>query len=146
MRGSGMDIETLLLRNALMGGDGLLGGVDWLTVLTLLMVGLVYFLAPVFGYGMGKRGLFVASLWVLIGKMGLALLRVCMVAMEIIDRGQMSNSGGSGTNMMQMLFVLLNVFETGLFVLGIVLFVIGLTALRRDMDLPRGRARDFPDE
>ena len=146
MRGSGMDLETLLFRNALMGGGGLLGGVDWLTVLALLMVGLLYFLAPVFGYRTNNRGLLLASLWVLIGKMGLALLRVCIVAMEILDRAKVPSSGGGNSTMMETLLVLVSVFETGLFILGIVLFVIGLTALRRDMDLPRGRLRDLPDE
>jgi hypothetical protein len=77
-----MDIETLLLRSWAMGGGGPLGGVDWLTVLALLMVGLLYFLAPVFGYRTNNRGLLLASLWVLIGKMGLALLRVCILVVQ----------------------------------------------------------------
>jgi hypothetical protein len=66
--------------------------------------------------------------------------------MEILDRAKIPTSGGGNSTMMETLLVLVSVFETGLFILGIVLFVIGLTALRRDMDLPRGRVRDFPDE
>lgn len=148
MRGSGIDLETLLLRSWALGGGGLLGGVDWLTVVALLVTGALYFLAPVFGYRMSNRGLLVASLWVFIAKMGLALLRVCIVAMEFLDRTKVPTSGGSGssTNMMEMVLIVMSVFETGLFVLGIVLLVIGLTALRRDMDLPRSPRRDFPDD
>ena len=143
MKMSNVDFETLLLRSWMSGGSGLLGGIDWLTLLALLVVGVLYFLAGVFGYR--QRGLVLASLWVLILKLGLALLRVCILALEILDRPKVAGSGGSSTTA-EMLIVLLNVFETGLFFLGLVLFVIGLSALRRDMDLPRSVPRGFQDE
>jgi hypothetical protein len=112
--------------------------------LALLAVAAVYFLAPVLGYRIGQRGLLLASLWVLIGKMGMGVLKVCIVAMEILDRPKAGV--GSGPQTTENVIVLLSVFETGVFVLGIVLFVVGLSALRREMDLPRSLPRGFSDE
>lgn len=138
MNASNPELQMLLLRSGAMGGR-----VDWLTVLALLVVAILYFLAPVFGYRTGNRGLLLASLWVFIGKMGLALLCVGILAMAYLDHPSMVSAGsptGMGT-----VFVFLNVFEMALFVLGIVLFVVGLTSLRRDMDLPRSLPREFRD-
>jgi hypothetical protein len=143
MQGPNLDLDSIIVRSWLMGGSGPLGGVDWLTLLALLVVGTLYFLAPVFGYRAGNRGLLLASLWVLLGKMGLALLRVCIIALELLDRPRVTGSASKTTT--ETLFVLMSVFETGLFVLGIVLFVIGLSALRREMDLPRV-PRGFRDD
>jgi hypothetical protein len=137
---SNTELQMLMLRSGAMGG--ILGGGDWLTLLALLVVAVLYFLAPVFGYRSSNRGLLLASLWVFIGKMGLALLRVFISAMEILDRSKM---GVGSQSTVEMALVFTSVFEAGLFVLGIVLFVIGLTALRRDMDLPRSLPRDFRD-
>jgi hypothetical protein len=143
-----MDLDSLLLRSMVFSGSGFLSGVDWVTLVALLAVGLLYFLAPVLGYRPGQRGLLLASLWVLIGKMGMGVLKVCIVALEILDRpGKITApAGGSGSKAPETLFILMSVFESGLFVLGIVLFVIGLTALRREMDLPRSLPRGFHDE
>ncbi|MGH7171801.1 MAG: hypothetical protein ACRELG_16105 [Gemmataceae bacterium] len=140
---SNMELQMLLLRSGATGG-GILGGVDWLTLLALLSVAILYFLAPVFGYRTSHRGLMLASLWVFIGKMALGLLRVGIFAMEILDRPKMGGSASSQTTL-EMVLVLMSVFETGMFVLGIVLFVIGLTSLRREMELPRSLPRDFRD-
>lgn len=138
-----MDFERLMLRSWALGGSGFLSGVDWLTLLALLAVAAVYFLVPVLGYRLGQRGLLLASMWVLIGKMGMGVLKVCIVAMEALDPPK---TGGSGSKTTENLIVLLSVFETGVFVLGIVLFVVGLSALRREMDLPRSLPRGFSDE
>lgn len=138
---SDIDLQMLLLRSGATGGS-ILGGVDWLTLLALLVVAILYFLAPVFGYRSSNRGMMLASLWVFIGKMVLTLLRVGIFAMEILDHPRMRGGFQGG---METVFVFLSVFETGLFVLGIVFFVIGLTSLRRDMDLPRSLPRDFRD-
>jgi hypothetical protein len=145
MQSTNLNLDALLFRSWLTGGGGLLGGVDGLTLLALLAVALLYFLAPVFGYRTGQRGMLLASMWVLIFKMGLALLRMCILALELLDRSSMPTGSGARTTV-QYLFVLISVFEMGLFVLGIVLFVLGLTALRRDMDLPRGLPRGFRDD
>ena len=139
--------DELLIRSWLFGGGGILGGVDALTLVALLAVGLVYFVAPVLGYRTGQRGMLLGSLWVFLLKMALSLLRVCIFALEVLERGSLQTSGGGGSrSMVQYLFMLLHVFETGLFVLGSVLFVLGLTALRRDMDLPRSLPRGFRDD
>jgi hypothetical protein len=145
MQTTNMDLDALLFRSWLTGGGSLLGGIDGLTLLAILAVAVLYFFAPVFGYRTGQRGMLLASMWVLIFKMALALLRVCIFALELLDRSSVSTGSGSRTTM-QYVFVLISVFETGLFVLGIVLFVLGLTALRRDMDLPRGLPRGFRDD
>jgi hypothetical protein len=131
-------------------GSGFLSGIDWLTLLALFAVGLLYFLAPVLGYRTGQRGLLLAALWVFVGKMAVGVLRAAIVALEMLDRGKIvggpgsSSSGGPKTS--ETLFILMSVFESGLFLLGLVLFVIGLTALRREMDLPRPLRRDFRDD
>jgi hypothetical protein len=140
-----MDLDELLMRSMMMGGSGILGGIDWVTLLALLGVAVLYFLAPVFGYKTTNRGLLLASMWVFIGKMGLAMLRMCILALEVLDRPKMTSGAGSRATL-ETLVVLMSVFETGLFVLGIVLFVIGLSALRREMDLPRSLPRGFSDE
>ncbi len=145
MRISDTELEVFLLRSWAANGGGMLGGVDWLTLLALLAVALVYFLAPVFGYRTRQRGLLLASLWVFIGKMGLALLRVCILALEILDHPS-TQPPSSTRSTVDPVFVLMTVFETGLFVLGIALFVIGLSALRREMDLPRALPSDFRDD
>jgi hypothetical protein len=140
-----MDLDELLMRSLMTGGSGILGGIDWLTLLALLGVAVLYFLAPVFGYRTTNRGLLLASMWVFIGKMALATLRMCVLALEVLDRPKMTSSAGSRAAL-ETVVVLMSVFEMGLFLLGIVLFVIGLSALRREMDLPRSLPRGFSDE
>ena len=139
---SNTELQMLLLRGGATGG--ILGGVDWLTLLALLVVAVLYFLTPVFGYRTSNRGLLLASLWVFVAKMTLALLRVFIFAMEFLDHPR-SGGGGGSPSTLEAVVILMGVVETGLFVLGIVLFVIGLTSLRREMDLPRSLPRDFRD-
>jgi hypothetical protein len=139
-----MDLETLLMRSWAMGGSGLFGAVDWLTLLALLAVSVLYFLAPVLGYRASGRGLLLSSLWLLIGKMGLGVLRVGIIAVQILDSTKMG--GGSKSNTVETIFLFMSVFENGLFVLGMLLFVIGLSSLRREMDLPRSLPRGFHEE
>jgi hypothetical protein len=75
------------------------------------------------------------------------LLRVCIFALQILDRSSPTFAGSPGSHTtMQYALILMSVFETGLFVLGIVLFVLGLSALRREMDLPRSLPSGFRDD
>ena len=143
MQGQNADLDDLMLRSALTGGSSPLGGVDWMTLAVLLGVALLYFLAPAMGYRASNRGLLLASLWVLLGKMGVALLRVCILALEILDRPRLTGSNSRPAT--ETVFTLMSVIETGLFVLGAVLFVIGLGLLRRETELPR-TPRGFRDE
>ena len=110
----------------------------------LLAVSVLYFLAPVLGYRASGRGLLLSSLWLLIGKMGLGVLRVGIIAVQILDSTKMG--GGSKSNTVETIFLFMSVFENGLFVLGMLLFVIGLSSLRREMDLPRSLPRGFHEE
>jgi hypothetical protein len=145
-----MDMDSVLLRSMVFSGSGFLSGIDWVTLVALLAIGLLYFLAPVLGYRPGQRGLLLASLWVLLGKMAMGVLKLCILALEILDRpGKVTSTGQTASSVSkapETLFILMSVFEAGLFVLGIALFVIGLTTLRREMDLPRPLSRNFPDD
>ena len=129
--------------------DVLGGLVDWgplVTVLALLAVGLVYFLAPVLGYTTYNRGLLLGAMWVLIGKMALAILRAGIIFLQVMDLSSHSGSSMSSSStegkdaaMMLMLFGML---ETGVFILAMALFAGGLASLRRDSD-PMRRDRDL---
>jgi hypothetical protein len=121
---------------------------DWTTLIALLGISVVYFIAPALGYKPAGRGLIMASLWVLLAKFGLSLLKLAIVFFAIVDKqGSSGSSGGSGRSKfldepsMMMFFFLM---ESGLFVLALVLFVCGLAALRRHTDSPL--RRDYPDD
>ena len=76
-----------------------LGFSDWgplVTVLGLLTVGLVYFLAPALGYTTYNRGLLLGAMWVLIGKMALVIFRTGIFFLQTMDASS-HNSTSSGT-------------------------------------------------
>lgn len=135
------DLESIVMRSFAWGGGGIFG-IDWVTLLALFAVGLVYFLAPVLGYRTSRRGQLIASLWLLIAKMGLSMLRACVLAVEILDR---SLTSGPFKSTLEAIFLLAYALETGLFVLAMVLFVIGLTSMRHEMELPHSLPRNFHD-
>lgn len=136
------DLESIVMRSLAWGGGGIFGGIDWLSLLALFAVGLVYFLAPVLGYRTSRRGQLIASLWLLIAKMGLSVLRASLISVQMLDRSLMS---GPSKNTLEALFFLAYSFETGLFVLAMVLFVLGLTSMRHEMELPHSLPRNFHD-
>jgi hypothetical protein len=122
-----------------------MGGLDWPGLLALLVVALVYFLAPAVGYGAGRRGLLFAALWVLVGRAALTMLKAVLLFFAIVEGG--STGRGKSPVSSEALFALFSLLEAGLFVLGMVLFVIGLASLRRrdDTHEPLSR-RPFPDD
>jgi hypothetical protein len=134
-----MNLDNVILRNLLMGNG--LGGLDWLTLLALVAIAVFYFLAPVLGYR-GSRGLVLSSLWLLVAKMGLAVLRSCLLLISLLDKGGTrsgGNSFGGGSKSSveeETIWMLITLLESGLFILAMILFVAGLASLRRDPDGP----------
>jgi hypothetical protein len=124
---------------------------DWTTVIALLGFSIIYFIAPSLGYKSSGRGLILASLWVLLAKFSLSLLKLTIVFFALIEKqaGGPGGSGGSAKSKfldepwMMMFFFLM---ESGLFVLALVLFVCGLGLLRRPQDQSPSLRRDYPDE
>ena len=105
-----------------------------LTVLALLVIGLVYFLAPALGYTSTRRGLVLAALWFLVARLGLGLFNFALL-LEAGFGGTTPWGAASGTfRSLGLLFALL---EYGLLVLSMALFVVGLASLRRKEDLFR---------
>ena len=99
---------------------------DWTTMLALFVVSVVYFVAPVIGYTSSGRGLIYASMWLLLAKFGLSLLKSRGIFFEIIEKEE--HGGGSvrapsPTN--RALLMLFFLMESGLFVMAMVLFVCG---------------------
>ncbi len=111
------------------------GLVDWtplVTMLGLLGVGVVYFLAPVCGYTTYNRGLLLGAMWVLIARMGLSIFQTGLLFLQTLDQPSMNGpSTAQNTMMISMLFSML---ESGMFILAMALFAGGLASLRRDLD------------
>ena len=115
-----------------------------LTVLALLVVGLIYFLAPALGYTPYSRGLLLGALWVLIGKTALVIFLMAASLLAILDG---PSSGGRTWPGGAVAAMLLTLLESGLFVLAMALFAGGLASLRRDPDAPRPAPhRAFPND
>jgi hypothetical protein len=115
-----------------------------LTMLALLVVGLLYFLAPVLGYTTYNRGLLLGSMWTLLAKMALTMFKMGIFFLEAA--GNPSPMGGTSPNpnLVGLLFPML---ESALFMVAMALFVIGLTALRRDPEGMRPPAhRSFTND
>ena len=103
-----------------------------LTMLALLVVGLLYFLAPALGYTSYNRGLLLGSLWVLIAKMALVIFKMGILFLEEMDGS--SSGGGKLTGNAPMVAMLFAMLESGMFILAMALFAGGLASLRRDLD------------
>lgn len=115
-----------------------------LTMLALLVVGLLYFLAPAVGYTTYNRGLLLGSLWVLIAKMALVIFKMGILFLEKLDGTPLGDGTSPNGPVLVMLFTLL---ESGMFVLAMALFAGGLASLRRDHDSLRPPPhRPFPND
>ncbi len=121
----------------MMGGGGLVDWAPLVTMLGILGVGLVYFLAPALGYTTYNRGLLLGALWVLIARLALSIFKTGLLFLEAMDRSSpgggpfSSPSSAQNAVMMSMLFSML---ESGVFILAMALFAGGLASLRRDRD------------
>ena len=114
-----------------------------LSMLALLMVGLLYFLAPALGYTSYNRGLLLGSLWVLIAKMALVIFKMGIVFLAELDGSSSGGKMAGGAPILAMLFVML---DAGMFILAMALFAGGLASLRRDLEPSRPPHRSFPND
>jgi hypothetical protein len=137
-------MEELYLRSLLLGGSSSLFGLDVPTLLALLAVALVYFLAPCAGYRTSLRGALLGALWVLVGKVAAGMMRLAVLFYVLRDTKLTMRTTSSDGETILMLFALL---EAGLFLLAMILFVVGLAGLRRSDDAgpPLGR-RPYTDD
>jgi hypothetical protein len=124
-------MDEVFMRSMFFSG---LTGLDWITLLAMALVAVLYFFAPAAGYSASHRGLLLASMWMLIAKMGLALLKMSILFFEVLD----GKASGGGSKLMDGpgIFILFSLLESILFILAMVLFVCGLLALRRASDVP----------
>jgi hypothetical protein len=126
------------LRTFLMSALGGPGGIDWTTPLVLFLVGVIYFAAPAVGYSRHYRSLLAGSMWVLVGKMSVSILKTSLLFFEHLN--------GKSTGLLMQdpdVYVLFYLFESGLFILAMVLFVAGLMTLRRTEETARAEP-DMP--
>jgi hypothetical protein len=113
------------------------------TVLALLVVGTLYFLAPAVGYVSTKRGTLSASMWALIVKLGIGLFRSLYGALMMVGGSGSPGFGrGRGGTLLasfeQMIAAGLPLAEMVVFLAAMVLFVLGLQRLARRDDPFRG--------
>jgi hypothetical protein len=114
-----------------------LGGGEGLALLALLAAAAAYLTAPALGYDPHRRGLLLASMWVLVG-------RVVLGAM-ILGLMLLSDNVALHQSEMKAAWMMYRIFETGIFILALALFVGGLSSLRRREVFTPPRPR-FGDE
>ncbi len=122
---------------------------DWTTMIALLIISLVYFVAPAIGYTASGRGLIFASMWLLLAKFGLSLLKFGLIFFEIVENKTGGSGGGSASKFTSepALLMLFFLMESCLFVMAMVLFVCGLGVLRRPAPVVvEPLRRDFRDD
>ena len=107
-------------------GAGLGGGVDWAAVFAFVAAAVFYFLAPVIGYRIDRRGPLAVSMYLLIAYAGLALIQVFVQYTATLDHGAPSMRGESGLHLF-FAFVMLKMIA---FIAAMILLVVGLQALR----------------
>jgi hypothetical protein len=125
--------EMMWLR--MFGGFG--SGVDLTALLAFVAFGVVAFLAPVVGYRPGRSGGVTASLYLLVGYVGVSVLQLLMLWLQL-DRSSGGSGGGSvgrgGEVSIVFAFALMKMV---LFLGAMLLFAIGvgnfrLPAVRKD--------------
>jgi hypothetical protein len=122
---------------------------EWTSILAILGIGTIYFLAPVLGYDVGRRGALLASLWAMIVKIGIGLFRTGFIVLQALDvsglgfvppnyrppgRGGSAptwNTPGAFSDLHQTIEIILILGETVVFMGAMILFVYGLQKLRR---------------
>jgi len=144
-----MGLDDMLLRSLLFTG---MNGLDWVSLLALLAIGAFYFFAPAAGYTPNRRGTLLGAMWVLIAKLGLTVLKIGIMVLAYMDGAVGSGGGGfssSGGNQMSFaggLNMVIVLVESALFLLAMVLFVAGISSLRRTDDLRPFRRDSLGDD
>src|SRR5687767_8953679 len=118
------DFEDLMMMRML--GLDFGSTVDWVAVFSFFVVALIYFLAPVVGYGPGGRGTLVASLYLLLAYAGATALQYSVFYLQMLDR----NGPGRPDELMMLTLFGFSVVKLLLFVVALLLFVIGLQSMR----------------
>jgi hypothetical protein len=111
-----------------------------LTMLALMVIGLLYFLAPVLGYTPYNRGLLLGSMWTLVVKMALTIFK-----MGVFFLAGPSQTGMNPQNQI-LAGLLFPILESTLLILAMALFVGGLASLRRDQDRMSPPHRSFTND
>src|SRR5205807_9069372 len=57
---------------------------EWSAILFLLVIGALYFFAPMVGYVSNRRGALVAAMYAMIGKLALGIFRQSLISLEIL--------------------------------------------------------------
>jgi hypothetical protein len=115
-----MDEFFLRLFSASIGG-----GIDWAAVFAFIAAAVFYFLAPVIGYRIDRRGPLAVSMYLLIGYAGLALIQVFVQYTSTLGQGA-AMRGDSNLHLF-FAFVMLKMIA---FIAAMILLVVGLQTLR----------------
>jgi hypothetical protein len=108
------------------------GTFDWLTVLSLFLVGLFFLLPQIQGQTLSgrARACFLGALWILVVKLFLHLIQTLLLNLDIFNRIVGPHPpGGSGSGMAAVVLLFFPVLEGMLFILAAVLFVAGLPGM-----------------
>jgi hypothetical protein len=113
------------------------GGIDYIAVFLFVAIAVLYFLAPVLGYRPERRGTLAASLYLLVGYAGASLIQMLIVYLQVLSR----SSRGDATGHIFFLFAILKLI---LFIVAMILFAVGLQALRPRAGSPAEERRGPP--
>jgi hypothetical protein len=106
-------------------GSATVGSIEWVAVFSFIAFALVYFLAPVAGYQAQKRGLLLASLYLLVGYGLLALLQITILYLVYL-----AGPRGSGSGTMNFVTIV-TIVKLMVFLAAQGMFVLGLQGLKR---------------
>ncbi len=116
--------EDWLLRNLLSGGQSF----DWLTVLSLFIVGLFMVLPQLQGQQLSgrARACFLGTTWVLVVKLFVHLIQMLLLNLDMFNNIVGPRGGGGGMGLSAVVALFFPVIQGMLFVLAAVLFVAAL--------------------
>jgi hypothetical protein len=131
MRVNMMQQNEFLQWTLLSGGFPGAGAFDWLTVLTLFLVGLFFLLPQIQGHTLSgrARACFLGALWILVVKLFLHLIKTLLMNLDIFNRIVGPQGGGSRPGLGAIVWLFFPVIEGMLFILAAVLFVAGLPGM-----------------
>jgi predicted membrane channel-forming protein YqfA (hemolysin III family) len=98
------------------------GPMEWVAIFLFVAIAVLYCLAPALGYRPERRGALAASLYLLVGYGAVTLVQFLLMYLQLLSR-----SSGDATGHMFFLFQMLKVL---LFLVAMILFAVGLQALR----------------